>query len=201
MPDITIIIPHKSTVSNDKAMMLNISMLLKNTRNSLEIIIDTEVPKDPYKIWNEAAKIARSDILVFSNSDVLMAKDWDTWFFEHMQDNAILVGYLVEPGNIGVASENIHRDFGRTPDTFDRDAFEGFAECSKVPIIKEERGWYMPCAVWKEWFLSTGGFDTTLGFPNPNDILFWNKCVKEYGTKLFRVRSFAYHFQAQSTRV
>src|SRR4030065_245347 len=199
-PTLSIIIPHKRKDLNHQALALNIAMLNDNTHNSYELIIDTECPRDPYKIWNEVAKTARADILVFSNSDVLMAPFWDVFFVGHMKENAIFTGYLVEPGNVGVAQQNIHKDFGRFPNTFRRQEFEHFAKHVKVPDIKEERGWYMPCAISKEWFLSTGGFDTTLGFPNPNDILFWNKCIEELGTKLYRCNSFAYHFQALSDR-
>ena len=200
MPTITIIIPHKPMPENNDALSINICMLIENSCSSLEIIVDTESPKDPYIIYNEAAKVARSDILVFTNSDVLMAPDWDRPFIDHMQDNAILTGYLVEPGNVGVASENIQVDFGKTPYIFDRTLFETFAVMSRQPPVKEERGWYMPCAFRRDWFLSTGGFDTSIPFPHPSDIVFWNKCVKELGTKLLRVNSFAYHFQALTHR-
>lgn len=200
MPDISIIMPHKKTPENDYCLELNLRMLLENTRYSYELIIDTEAPKDPYKIWNEASRSARADILVFTNSDVLMASEWDFHFVAHMEYNIIFTGYLVEPGNIGVASVNIHRDFGKNPHTFDRQAFEEFALKHPVPDYTLQRGWYMPCAMSKEFFLDTGGFDTTLGFPNPNDIIFWERCIKEYNTKLVRVKSFAYHFQNLSGR-
>jgi hypothetical protein len=201
-PKLSIIIPHKPGLQNDKALKLNIEMLSDNTTYDYELIIDNETPKDPYKIWNEKSKTAQADILVFSNSDVLMAKDWDRFFVEYMMDNAILTGYLVEAGNVGVATVNLPFDFGKTPDEFRRKEFENFAfmRSMSVPVMLEQRGWYMPCAVRKDWFLSTGGFDITLGFPNPNDILFWEKCIKEYNTKLYRVRSFGYHFQALSAR-
>jgi hypothetical protein len=199
MADITVIIPHKIMPENDKALLLNINALMQNSCSVLEIIIDTTLG-DPYVIYNESAKIARSNIIVFTNSDVIMAPDWDRPFIDHMQDNAILTGYLVEPGNVGVALENIDKDFGKTPDTFDRNAFESFAMGSDKPAIKEQRGWYMPCAFKRDWFIGTGGFDTSVPFPHPSDIAFWNKCVRELGTKLLRVNSFAYHFQALSHR-
>lgn len=201
-PRISIIIPHKRKATNDLALKLNVEMLLANTANNFELIVDTESPKDPYKIWNEAAKSARADILVFSNTDVLMAPDWDVSFINYMDDNSILTGYLVEAGNVGVASVNIHKDFGKTPSEFRRHDFEEYAiKQSKFTIpAKIERAWYMPCAFYKSWFLWTGGFDTTLGFPNPNDILFWDKCRDSFNTKFVRVNSFAYHFQALSTR-
>lgn len=200
MSDITVIIPHKRMEENDKALLLNLRMLLDNSCSSLEIIIDTESPKDPYIIYNEVARSARSEIIVMTNSDVLMAPDWDRGFIDHMQDNAILTGYLVEPKNVGVAGENIEKNFGKTPDTFDRNEFEGYAMSNGKPAVKEQRGWYMPCAFKKNWFLSTGGFDTSEAFPHASDVVFWDRCIKEFGTKLLRVNSFAYHFQALSHR-
>lgn len=202
MPDMTIIIPHRPGQHNDDALSLNVEMLLDNTYHSFELIVDTEVPKDPYKVWNEAAKVARSDVLIFSNTDVLMAPEWDVSMLAYCRPNRITVGYLVEAGNVGVAEVNIQRNFGKVPEQFDRATFEKFAGSfsRKFPDILFERAWYMPCAMDREWFLSTGGFDTTLGFPNPNDILFWNRCRDELGTEFVRVNSFAYHFQALSTR-
>lgn len=201
MPKLSIIIPHKRTPSNNMALFMNIETMVENTNNTFELLIDTEVPKDPYQIWNEMSQKARGDILIFTNSDVIMGPGWDEPFARHCQPNAIVTGYLVEPGNVGVASQNIHMNFGRTPGEFQISEFYQFVLNYINPNdVKEERGWYMPCAMNREWFLSTGGFDTTLGFPNPNDIIFWERCIKDYGTKLLRVRSYAYHFQALSTR-
>ncbi len=198
-PIISIIIPHKRTKLNDKALVQNVQMLADNTTNNFELILDTECPKDPYRIWNEISDIARGEYLVFSNTDVLMAPDWDEWMVAHCKYNTIVTGYLIEPGNIGVASVNIHKDFGRSPDSFRRKEFELYVDEANlgrtVPEVIEQRGWYMPCCVRKDWFLSTNKFPTELGFPNPNDIIFWEYCIKELGTKLMRVRSFAYHYQ------
>ena len=202
-PTLSIIIPHKRTSMNNISMVMNFDMLLHNTVNSFELIIDTESPKDPYRIWNESAVAARGDILVFTNSDVLMAPGWDEMFVKHMQDNAILVGYLIEHGTtIGVARENVYRSFGKDPIEFNCLKFENWVSTHRnnVPECKEGRGWYMPCAFRRDWFLRTGGFDTTLGFPNPNDSMFFDKCRDTLGTKFYRIRSFAYHFQSLSTR-
>jgi hypothetical protein len=203
MLDCTIIIPHKPTVLNDEALELNLKMILKHTNVSYELIIDTECPKDPYQIWNEAAKRARSDTLVFTNSDVLFGPGWDILVCG-VNPDTIVSGYLVEPGNVGVAAENIHMDFGMAPSVFDAHAFEEYVteRLSHIQLgneRKEERGWYMPCAMNKYWFNSAGGFPTEVGFPNPNDAIFWDVHVAG-GTTLIRVPSFAYHFQALSNR-
>jgi hypothetical protein len=167
--------------------------------------VDTECPKDPYKIWNEASAKARGEFLVFSNSDVLMAPGWDMPMVDNCEYNNIVTGYLVEPGNIGVAAVNIQRDFGRRPDDFWRVNFEEWAvkfaaTIEGAWIHRNGESWYMPCMIRRDWFMDTNGFDTTLGFPNPNDILFWNECEQQRGTTFKRVGSIAYHFQNLSGR-
>jgi len=203
MSQISIIIPHKRMPENDRALKLNIDMILGNTKNDFELLIDTESPKDPYHVYNKLAFKARADILVFCNSDTLMAPGWDIPFITHMQDNAILTGYLVEAGNVGVASVNIPGDYGKTPEIFNRSGFENFAIAisNRVPSVIEQRAWYMPCAMRRDWFISTGGFDLSHGgFPAPVDIEFWNHCRDTYGTTFLRVNSVAYHFQALTHR-
>ena len=204
MLDCSIIIPHKPAISNNKALELNIKMLLRHTNIQYELIIDSEHPKDPYRIWNEVVKKVRSNVVVFSNSDVIFGPGWDILVC-NVNPNQIITGYLVEPGNIGVAEANIYKDFGKTPDDFDIMAFENFVrgETQHIEIgniFKQERGWYMPCAMDREWFLDVGGFPMELGFPNPNDAIFWDKCVADYNTTLLRVPSYAYHFQNLSSR-
>jgi len=202
IPALSIVIPHKKTPANDLAMRLNFQMLLENTINSFELIINDVVPGDPYVMWNEYAKVAKGRIVVFSNSDVLMAPNWDEFIVKHISENAILTGYLVEAGNIGVNPVNIYKSFGLTPDTFDRAAFEAWAQeyGSTVPEVQEQRAWYMPSAMYRDWFLWTGGFDVEKSFPAPNDIKYFDKCRDDFGTKFVRVRSMAYHFQYLSGR-
>jgi len=199
MPDLSIIIPHKPRPSNNKALRLALDSIIAFTAYSYEIILDMTVPGDPYTIWNETAKQARGKTLIFSNSDVIFAPGWDilALFAVH---NAIVTGYIVEPGNIGVAPVNLAHNFGKHPDDFKQDEFLRFAENHKAPEIDYKRGWYMPCAMDKEWFLSTGGFPTDKPFPEPNDIIFWNRCRDDLNTSFVRVRSYSYHFQNQSGR-
>ena len=206
MLDCTIIIPHKPAYENDFCLRLNLEMLQRNTSptTQYELIIDAEYPKDPYKIWNDAAKQARSDTLVFTNTDVLFGPGWDV-LVRDVNPNVIVTGYLVEPGNIGVADVNIHKDFGKHPAGFDMHGFWDYVT-ERLDHIqpgnerKVERGWFMPCAMNKDWFNEVGGFPTELGFPNPNDAIFWDNCIANLGTTLVRVPSFAYHFQALSSR-
>jgi len=200
MPDLSILLPHKPGLSNDKALKLAIDSIIKYTPvYSYELLIDNTTPGDPYQIWNEMAKMARGEILVFTNSDVIFAPGWDMMAL-YTVPNVIVTGYIVEPGNIGVAPVNITRDFGKHPDNFRESEFHTFINKHGALEVKTERGWYMPCTMQREWFLTTGGFPTDKPFPEPNDIRFWDYCRDTLGTEFKRVRSYSYHFQAQSTR-
>jgi hypothetical protein len=194
----SILIPHKSTPHNDLALTLNLTMLDENSTQVPEDVRVMTENEDPYMLWNRYGEQARSEALVFSNSDVLMAPGWDI-MVKHVDDNSIVTGYLIEPGVIGVAACNIHKDFGKAPDKFHRRAFESFCATygAGVPEVVEERAWYMPCVMTKAFFLRMGKFPCDNAFPHPNDILFWNSCV-ERGARLLRARSFAYHFQCLS---
>ena len=199
MTGITILIPHKSTPLNDKCLEINKTMLKENTANKEYELIIMYAPKDPYALWNEYVPMAKYDHIVFSNSDVLMAKNWDVNFQKHVDDNSIVTGYLAECGVIGVASQNIPKNFGKSPLSFNRIAFENWAASYNASEVKEERGWYMPCIMTRQFFLRMGSFPTEKPFPNPNDIIFWERCLKN-GAKLKRVKSFAYHLQNLSNQ-
>ena len=197
--DCTIIIPHKPTIHNDRALELNLHALLKHTKVQYELIIDTTTPANPYGIWMRAAQTAHAETLVFTNSDVIMGPGWDV-LVRHVEPNTIVTGYIIEPGNIGVADVNIQLDFGKMPKTFqsfdfDRWVLKRLGFIGNGNEVKIERGWYMPSAMNRAWFLSTPGFDLDYPFPNPADIRFWEYCIKEYGTQLLRVPSYSYHFQ------
>jgi len=194
----TIIIPHLHTKMNDECLEINLRMLKDNTKIPYDVVVDDR-DLDPYEIWNDQVAKAKTDVVVMSNSDVLMAPGWDS-MINFCVSNSIVTGYLVECGAILASDVNFSCDFGKTPSTFRRDAFESFSlEKSKtVPAVKEERGWYMPCAVNRDWFVSTGGFDMSKGsFKGkiPLDIYFWDSCLRTPGFRLLRANSFAYHFQ------
>lgn len=201
-PDISILIPHKPGGMNDKALKLAIDSIVRFTQNySYEIILNMTVPGDPYSLWNDMALQSKGYALVFSNSDVIFAPDWDRHLIKNADDNTIVTGYVLEPGNIGVAPVNIHANYGKNPDEFNETGFHSHVEKHKADDVKEERAWYMPCAMSRGWFLySSGMFPVDIPFPNPNDILFWNRCKEELGTRFLRVKSYSYHFQNQSAR-
>jgi len=193
---LSILIPHKRGIKNDLALQLNVQMLLENTVNQFELLVDT-MDGCPYRLWNEMARKAKYEILVFSNSDVLMSKGWDSYIPNYVIDNNITTGYLVEPGIIGVFWQNITKNFGMSPEDFNRLEFEKFAisHTTQLDEVRHERAWYMPCFMKRDWFLGVGGFDIENPFPYPNDEKFWNDVESQYDTIFLRIPSIAYHFQ------
>ena len=139
IPDLSILIPHKPGPSNDKALRLALDSIIRFTNFSYEIILNMVVPGDPYVFWNQAAWQAKGGTLIFSNSDVIFAPGWDS-LAEHASPNTIVTGYMVEPGNIGVAPVNIKGDHGKHPDQYDEGGFHSQIERQKADDSKEERG-------------------------------------------------------------
>jgi hypothetical protein len=193
----SILIPHYSTPESDEALHLCIRMLRENSlRKDYELIV-VQGYRDPYVFWNEYAERAKHEALAFFNNDMLPAPGWDEFPMKHLTDDALIMGYLVEPGVIAPADQNIRRDFGRRPSTFRRKEFEDFCTAQEVPEVSEQMGWYMPVALTKSFFRRMGGYPIQAPFPHPNDIAFWDHC-RAQGARLLRVRSFAYHFQGMS---
>jgi hypothetical protein len=172
-------------------------MFRENTTSQDYEVIVVRGFNDPYVFWNLYSDYARSEVLVFFNNDMLPAPGWDELMLKHVDDNSLVMGYLVEPGVISPASQNIHKDFGRKPETFQRKSFEDFCANTQAEEAKSELGWYMPVMLTKSFFIRMGRYPTDQPFPHPNDVAFWDRCVGQ-GAKLVRVRSFAYHFQGMS---
>lgn len=193
----SILIPHHSTPACDEALHLLIRMFRENTTCRDYELIVVQGFKDPYVFWNKYADHAQHENLVFFNNDMLPAPGWDELMMKHLTGNALVMGYLIEPGVIPPADQNIHKDFGRSPASFRRHEFEEFCKSQNVPELKQEMGWYMPVMLTRTFFTRMGKYPTAAPFPNPNDIAFWDHCVAQ-GANLVRVRSFAYHFQGMS---
>jgi hypothetical protein len=194
---LSVLIPHYSTPDTDIALQLCISMFRENTvcRNYELIIVQGFT--DPYAFWNRYSDHARYEALVFYNNDMLPAPAWDTLMLKHLDDNSLIMGYLLEPGVIQPARQNIHKDFGRSPKTFRREDFERFCSQVDIPERVDEMGWYMPVMLTRTFFNRMGKYPTQKPFPHPNDAAFWDTCTRK-GARLVRVRSFSYHFQGMS---
>ncbi len=199
---ISLIFPHLSNPENDAVLELKLRMLRDNTRCAYQVLYVVSTAgncDDVYPAWNWLASRAKYPILLWDNSDIVYAPDWDVAVRQHIDEYDWLCLRLVECGAIGVAGSNIERHFGTTAAKFDRVGFESFAAADAAgrPSCEPDIfGWYSPSAFRKEWFLAKGGFPTAIPFPHQNDEIFKERVTAE-GCRFCRVGGYAYHFQRQ----
>lgn len=194
----SILIPHLRQNENDKALKVCIETLVDNTGVDYEIIVEAVAERrDIYPVCNSMAERAKADYIVFHNSDVFMAPGWAEPMLAEAAPDKIVAGVIVECGAIGVATVNVHMNFGMTPETFRRAEFEKWV--AETPVVPSGEGWYFPSLPPRENFLACGGFEThDGGFPHkPIDIDYWNKW-RALGKHVVRVPSFCYHLQQYS---
>lgn len=194
MPDISILLAHKHEKANDAALKVAVETIIDNTVSDFELLIDTTTPANVYEVYNSLASRASASWLVFTNTDVFFAPSWDTVMLEAKDPNAIVTGVIVECGAIGVATANVHKDFGMRPETFRRGEFEEWV--AREQPLPAGDGWYFPSLHNTLMFMNQGGFDLTKGaFPTePLDIFYWNHW-RETGHYIRHVRSYCYHLQ------
>ncbi len=190
----SVLIPHLSTPECDRALHLCLETLRENSEVRDHEVIVVQGFTDPYAFWNRYADVAAHEVLVFLNNDMVPAPGWDRLMLRHIDDNSLVMGYLVEPGVLPPAKQNVHKDFGRRPASFRRKEFEDFCAAVDAPECTAEMGWYMPVMLTKSFFKSMGRYPNARPFPHPNDVAFFAAC-RDRGAQLKRVRSFAYHFQ------
>lgn len=196
---LSVLIPHKHTAENDKALAIALSCLAQNTHSDFELIVDTTTPGDPYVLLNDMAQRARGEYLFLSNSDIFVSPGWDVDLLARADRDTIVNATLVEPGAIGVFVDNMTRNFGMTPDSFRRGEFEAWADGLDRSDYPGGVGFVYYALISREHFLARGGFDVSRGaFPEPLDSYFWQAWKKD-GLRLERAYSLIYHLQCWSS--
>lgn len=196
---ISICFPHVDNPWNTDCLELKKKMLKENTNGEYQLFYMTGTRKeDVYPAWDWLFRRAKYDIILWDNSDITYAKNWDVLIHKYINQTDWLSLRVVECGQIGVAATNIAKNFGITANSFRRQEFEDWCvEDSKSrPEFEHGWSWYSPSAFRKEWYISTGGFDLSLPpFPNDIDRKWQDKIASQ--TKFDIVNSYAYHFQYQ----
>lgn len=197
----TIILPHRRNPGNDAALSIALDMLYANTVHEFILISDAAYDKPLYPRVNAMMQQATTDAVVYWASDMFPAPGWDMPMLERFNPLTFVTMVVVEPGAIAMHPDNVHKDFGRKPETFDRAAFQTWVTSGSAPI-PNNFGWYAPVMYPRAGFFEFGGLDDTgmsgdhHGFTSADVALFerW----KAAGRHIQRASSWCYHLQRYS---
>jgi hypothetical protein len=191
---LSIIVPY---LSNSKCINLFKEVLKENTSSQYELIEIVD-ETDVYYAFNQGVKKSKGDIVVLINDDMFVSKNWDISFIKYAQGKTLITGYVVEPGVIQVSDKNIQGDFGKHPNKYERQKFEKWADkqSNEIPEYINGKGWYMPLAIQKEYFIE---YPNDIKYPHPNDCILIDEIMPRQGYNFIKVNSFFYHLQAFTT--
>lgn len=153
-----------------------------------------------YRAWNFGGFEADADIVIFVNSDMAFSKNWLENLLKNLREDKIVTCRLIESGKLRSGKYGIEKNFGQTYSEFDDESFQTFVNKVSKPEIKEG-GLFMPCAIYKDLFVKSGGYPIgnrteKNGNITPGDkILFYEKLLP-MGIKHYTVfDSLIYHVQ------
>ena len=156
--------------------------------------------KRVYRAWNFGGNNADGDIIVFVNSDMAFSNNWLENLLKNLSEKRIVTSRLVESGKLGSPKIAISKDFGKSYNKFDESGFEKFAESIKEDKIVEG-GLFMPCAIYKNIFVKSGGYPIgnrteKSGKIISGDWIYFYEKLKPMGIKHVTVcDSIVYHIQ------
>lgn len=195
MAAFTVILPHKRNPGNDRALAIALDCLFTNTVNDFHLLIDAAENEPLYPRMNRLIGQAETDCVVYTCSDIFHAPGWDVPMLAAWNETTFVMGVLVEPGAIGAHPENITRDFGRRPETFDREGFEAYAQEAPVP---SGTGFPAPMMMSRARVLELGGYGAITytdgqGFSDADLVLI--RRHEQAGGTCVRARAYFYHLQ------
>lgn len=199
MTALTIILPHKRNPGNDAALRIALEMLYTNTINDFVLISDAAHDQPLYERVNRMVEQAMTMVVVYFCSDMFAAPAWDVPMLSLVDYRTFVTGVVAESGIMGMHPDNVHRDFGRRPDTFRRADFEAWALEGQMPTGV---GFPAPFMFHRARFINLGGLQTSglagdhQGF-TPADLLLFEQHERDGGT-VRRAQSYFYHLQRYS---
>lgn len=193
----TVILPHKVNDGNNAALRIALDCLITNTANDFKLLIDAAADSPLFPRINRLIRQVDTEIAVYACSDTFLCKAWDIPMLAAYTPETIVTNVIVEPGAIALHHMNICRDYGRKPETFQREAFEAFAADAGSPF-PDGRGWPGVYMFNVQKVLEFGGLVEGLpgdsaGF-SAGDTALWD-AWEAAGNKIVRARSYAFHLQ------
>lgn len=155
-PEFSILIPHYAVDYGRRTLRTCLDCLMDNTASHYELLVyGNSEGGDLYQIFNDLAARASAEWIVPLMYDEFVQPEWDRVALENKHPAILWSFNIVEPGYEPVNHLNRQMDFGSTPETFERHAFETWT--LNAPTTHEFL-WIFPWFLSREAFLDQGGF-------------------------------------------
>lgn len=198
-PIFSIQLPSMNLPTSARTRRVWATCLADNTTLDYEVLLSVHSARDAYACHNDLARQARGEYLIFAEDDKYFAPGWDVAFRDMAAPDTLVIGSLVESGITPVHAANLAVNFGVTPETFDRAAFERHVDGYRLPHADF---WSFPWCIHRETFLSVGGFNTALLGTHEGTMLdnvFWQAWLAS-GRRQMRAAAWAYHLMRWTSR-
>lgn len=111
-----------------------------------------------YRSWNLAVESSETELVCLANDDMVVSDYWLDELVEAHSDTTLPTSLLVESGRIPSAMPEYVRNFGLTPEQFDRDGFAAHASQIRRRGEVEPGRLFMPVLFSRAAFLQVGGY-------------------------------------------
>lgn len=146
---------------------------------------------------NILVRMAKHDIVSYLQSDMIVAKHYDTNILEDLEENMILSSTRVEPPLHPPSPTTFTVDFGVDPESFQYDTFVAQAETFKKNHTIEY--FFAPFTFYKKTWLDIGGYDTLFRRSREDSDLLQR--FKMRGVQIKQTfKAIVYHFTCVSSR-
>lgn len=199
MPTFSIQLPSMNLPTSARTRKVWFQCLADNTTLDYEVLLSVHSARDAYACHNDLARQASGEYLIFAEDDKYFAPGWDVAFREMAAPSVLVIGSLVESGITPVHAANLTVNFGVTPETYDRAAFEQYVYNR---AIAHADFWSFPWCIHRETFLAMGGFNTALLGTHAGTMLdnqFW-QAWRASGRQQVRAAAFCYHLMQWTSR-
>lgn len=148
-----------------------------------------------YNAWNRCLSECDTTHICFVNSDMAFTKGWIDALASHNLSHYIPTSRLIESARMPSLPGLISKNFGQTLATFDKNAFESYANDVREPGYTIGVGAYMPSLFVADNLRMVGGWSKNYG-NIPGDKITFSKLYKYLGLRHIMVKdSIVYHLQ------
>jgi GT2 family glycosyltransferase len=187
-------------VDSDNQDTVGMLLAVKSEFPNLTIIRNDGPPVGYAGNINYMFSKARTDIVSYLQSDMVVCLDYDKKLLAHMADNQILCSTRCEPPLHTQYDNAITyvRDFGIVPDGFKYEDFLKFAEANKDPN-KLTDYFFAPFTLYKNLWNDIGGHDVSFKKSREDSDIALRFALKNYAMKQ-TWEAIVYHFTCTSSR-